>query len=263
MADVQYFYTDNMFLAYTGREDADVLVSTVQFALAPMPYDLGGGKFTPRAGYRHQWFSFGMLSDESVTVFDFDTMSFRQAELDEFDFNAQTLFTDMRWTCGQWTAGLGFDFTRLMDSDDYNGFYRESVPRWSLHRLIPVSPQSAMLIGYEGDYRFTDVDIPPPFAGTDFNDRTDHSLVLSYTHAICPKALLQPYYRFKYTHFTRGQNRDDYLNSFGLALYCHITPQISLRAFVGYEILETSQSAFAQDYKRFDAGGGLNLAIRF
>src|ERR1043166_1867342 len=67
LADVQYFHTDNMFLTRHDQQEADVLVSTVQFALAPTAYDLGGSKFAPRIGYRHEWFNFGPGSDEKLT----------------------------------------------------------------------------------------------------------------------------------------------------------------------------------------------------
>jgi hypothetical protein len=262
MGDAQYFYTDNMFLAEHGKESADVLVGTVQFALAPTPYELGGGRFAPRIGYRHQWYSFGALSDKEVTVFDFSSSTSQRSQLDAFDFNAQTVFTDARWTFGNWVAGAGFDFTRLLDSSDYNQFYREYVPRWSLLRLFPVSETKTLSLGYEGAYRLTDADLPPPGIARDFNDRTDHSLVAAYTQAICRNALVQPYYRFRYTRFTVGGDRNDYLHSFGVALYCLLTPQINLRAFVGYDIMETS-SPSVQDYKKLDAGGGLNLTVRF
>src|SRR5262249_37013186 len=66
MADVQYFYTDNMFLTEKQKHGADVLVSTAQFALAPSPYDFAGGALAPRVGYQHQWFDYGLLDDDKV-----------------------------------------------------------------------------------------------------------------------------------------------------------------------------------------------------
>jgi len=50
MADVQYMYTDNMFLTENHHQKADLLVSTVEFALAPTPYDFAGG--TPGTEHR-------------------------------------------------------------------------------------------------------------------------------------------------------------------------------------------------------------------
>src|SRR3989442_1789117 len=78
MADAQYFHTDNMFLNQHDKIGADVLVSTAQFALAPTPYELGGGRFAPRFGYRHEWFNFGLASDERVLAYDFQGQTFKQ-----------------------------------------------------------------------------------------------------------------------------------------------------------------------------------------
>ena len=262
MADVQYFYTDNMFLTKNDRQSADVLVSTVQFALAPTPYALGGGSLAPRLGYRQEWYSFGLATDTKVDVYDFQTGQFDRVGLSAFDFNVQTVFTGGRWMYENWIVEVAFDFTRLLDSSDYNQFYRENVPRWGVQRLIPLGAHSTLALGYAGDYRFTDTDLPPPTLGQDFNDRTDQILFATFNWSLCRSAVLQPYYRFQYTHFTQGENRNDYLNSFGLALYCFFTPRISARAFVGYDIMNTT-SLLVPDYNKLDAGGGLNVIIRF
>ena len=261
-ADVQFFHTDNMFLADSGKQSTEVLVSTVQFALAPTPYLLGDGQFSPRIGYRHQWFNYGLASDKSIDVFDFNTATFRTAKLSEFDFNVQTLFADARWQRGNWIFGTGFDYQRLLDSDGYDQFYRESVPRWEVRRIFRLCDSSALGIAYEGDYRFTDSDFPPLGADSDFNDRTDHSLVVNYSYALCAHAVVQPYYRFQYTRYTSGENRNDYLNTFGLALHCPVNRNIAFRAFVGYDILRTD-SQIAQDYNKLDVGGGVSLIVRF
>ena len=278
-ADAQYFYTDNLFLADRdrNRQEADVLVSTVQAALAPSPYPLWDGQFSPRVGYRHQWFNFGLADDESFSAFDFNTGQFVTAKLSDFDFNVQTVFADGRWRQGNWILGVGFDFQRLLDSDDYNQFYRENTPRWEARHIFPLGEKGALSIGYEGDYRFTDSDAPPLGLGNDFNDRTDHSLVIDFAHQVCPHLVLQPYYRLQYTHFVEeeptviigfpptavgGDNRNDLLNTIGLAAHCALSRNVSLRAFIAYDILQTN-SQLAQDYEKLDVGGGLNLTIRF
>jgi len=271
-ADVQYFHTDNMFLADGGKVGTDVLVSMVQAALAPGAYALGEGQFAPRLGYRHEWFNYGLASSKAIDVYDFNTDAFRQAELSEFDFDAETVFTDARWRHGNWIVGAGFGYQRLLNSDRYEQFYDEYVPRWEVRRIIPLRNAGSIAVAYEGDYRFTDSDLPPLGEESDLNDRTDHSLLINYSYALCPEAIVQTYYRLQYTHFTSGQERDDFLNTIGLALHCPLTRQISLRAFVSYDILNTSGDGFttgggesfvAQDYKKLDAGGGLGLTIRF
>ena len=270
-ADAQYFHTDNMFLADGGKVGTDVLASMVQAALAPGAYSLGEGQFSPRLGYRHEWFNYGLASSKTIGARDFNDDVFKDVKLREFDFNAQTVFTDARWRQGNWIVGAGFDYQRLLDSDRYEQFYDEYVPRWEVRRIIPLRNAGSIAIAYEGDYRFTDSDRPPVGEESDLNDRTDHSLVLNYSFALCAQAIVQPYYRFQYTHFTAGQQRDDCLNTIGLALHCPLTRQISFRAFVSYDLMNTSGDGFtsgggkivAQDYHKLDAGGGLGLTIRF
>ena len=41
-----------------------------------------------------------------------------------------------------------------------------------------------------------------------------------------------------------------------------LTPNITLRGFVGYDNLSTD-GAFVEDYDKLDAGAGLNLTVRF
>ncbi len=251
LADVQYFYTDNMFLTEHNKQEAGVLASTAQFALAPSAYPLASGQFSPRIGYRHQWFDFGL---------DGAKLNNSTVRLNQFDFNAQTLFTDAQWSYGNWILGAGFDFTRLMSTADYDEFYKEYVPRWTAQRLFPLCEQTVLSVGYEGDYRFSNGE---DVFDTDFNDRTDHGCFVLLTQTLCRHAIIQPYYRFKYTHFTADVDRQDYLHSFGVALYCFFTPQISLRAFAGYDHRDSDGVSAGQNYRKLDAGGGVNLTVRF
>ncbi len=262
MADAQFFYTDNMFLGDSFRKSANVLVSTAQIALAPTPYDLLDGKFAPRIGFRQQWFDYGLLGGDKVSVISLDDIyaTPQKVRLNKFDFNAQTLFTDMQWSRDKWTASLGFDFTRLLTTSSYSQFYREYVPRWSLQRNFTVNENGAFALGYMGDYRFTSVDTPPTVLDDDSNDRTDHSLFAAWTQQLCPHSLAQPFYRYTFTHFTARGSRDDQLHSLGVALYFFFTPQVSLRTFVSYDVRKSDS---AQDYRKLDAGGGVNLTVKF
>jgi len=261
-ADEQYFYTDNMFLADHGQQGADVLVSTVQAALAPTPFEFHGGQLAPRVGYQHRWFNYDLAGSGTVNVYDFNTGTFNTIGLDVFDFNASTVFGDVAWQRENWTFGLGANFLRLLDSGNYNEFYHEYVPRWFVRRDFPLTQTTAISLAYEGDYRATETASPMPVGYTgSFNDRSDHSLVLFGSWRLCSHAILQPVYRFEFTHYTRI-NRDDLLNSFGLTLYCPLTKNVTLRGFVGYDNLNTD-GFYAQHYEQLSAGGGLNLTVNF
>ena len=255
-ADMQFFYTDNVLLTEQRKLDTQVLISTVEAALAPTPYAVGDGSLAPRLGYRHQWFDFGLDGKKIPGL---------PLRFQDFDFNAQTVFADAAWTKGGWTFGGGLDATRLMQTDGYHQFYEELVPNWSARRTFALCDRAAFAVGYEGDYRFTS--IHPTFlefATSDANDRTDHSLVLTYTQVMCKHVVFQPYYRMKYTHFSEFPEgpRNDYLNSVGAGLYWLVCPHFSVRTFVNYDIL-VAGNRNVENYRKLDAGGGIAATFQF
>ncbi len=261
-ADIQFFYTDNMFMADHGQTGADVMVSTAMAALAPTPYAFHDGQLAPRLGYQYQWFNYDLVGSKTVL-----TPPNISSKLDLFDFNASTVFADATWQRQNWQFTLGGDFRELMDSSSYNVFYREGVPRWSASYNFNVCPKTSLSLGYAGDYRVTDIKSPVPagpfplYFGVHFNDRTDQGLFIVGNWRLCDYAMLQPYYTFTYSHYTRI-DRDDFLHSFGLALYCPLTKNFTARAFVGYNDLNTD-GYYSQNYEELNAGGGLNLSARF
>jgi hypothetical protein len=262
-ADEQFFYTDNAFLANQGKQSASVLISTVEAALAPSPYEVGGGLLSPRVGYQQEWFTYGLADSTTVLVYP----TFQRVNISQFDFNAGTVFSDVTWSRQNWTFTAGCDYRRLLSSENYDEFYHEFVPRWAVRRDFQLCDSVIVSVGYEGDYRFTETAAPaapnptsPVYPNT-FNDRTDQSLVLVGNWQLCRHAILQPFYRLQYSHYTQI-NRDDWLNSFGLTLYCPITQQISLRTFVTYDIANTD-GFYVQNYQKFDGGAGLNLTVSF
>lgn len=261
-ADEQLFYTDNMFLAERGRQDANVLVSTVHVALAPT-FNFEDGRLTPRLGYQHQWFSYGLLGGDDVQVATFNPIGVAFKSMDVFDFNVQTVFSDANWHWRNWDFTLGADFRRFLDSGSYDEFYNEIVPRWSVARTFQLCEKTSIVIGYEGDYRFTETQNPVPLNRDNYNDRTDHSLVLVGNWQLCAHASVQPFYRLQYSYYPEvSGGRKDWLNTVGVALNFPITRNIALRTFVSYETLNTD-GAFAQSYEKVDIGGGLNLSVRF
>ena len=266
-ADAQYFFSDNIFLADHGRQGADILVSTVQAALAPTAYEFAGGSLSPRIGYQQQWFNYGLLGSDTVHIYNPKNPSTSHTGLDTFDFNVSTIFSDVAWRSQNWTFAVGGDYRRLLDSGNYDEFYHEFVPHWSVSREFSVNDSFGFSLGYEGDYRFTE-SMPPaavnptsPKYPEEYNDRTDQSLLLVGSWRLCNYAFLQPSYRLEFTHYTRI-DRDDLLNSFGLTLYCPVTKQISIRTFIGYDIANTD-GFYVQNYQKLDAGVGLNLTVRF
>jgi len=264
-ADAQLFYSDNIFLGDQTKKGSDVLVNTIQAALAPDAFDLFGGHFSPQIGYQHQWFFYGLLSGGKILTSDVHPLPPPpvNSSLDVFNFNVQTIYVDGTWRWHGWDFSLGVDYRRFLDSGNYEEFYREIAPRWAAHYTLVIDDNKSITVGYEGDYRFTRTQNPLPLNSDDYNDRTDHSLVLVGNWRLCPHAILQPFYRLQYTSYTHIlADRTDWLNSFGIALHFPITPNIALRTFISYDTM-TTDGFFAQDYEKLDVGGGLNLSVRF
>lgn len=249
IVDSEYLHTDNVFLDHSFRQPSGVLISTAEIALAPSAFDVGGGQLTPRVGFSQQWYDF--FQDHHETV-----------DLDNFDFNAQTIFTDARWTRNNWIFGAGFDYTRLMTTKGYSQFYAEYVPRWEAQRIFAFNPKNNLTLAYQGYYHFTDTSSSVFRQPQDsFYDRLDEALLATYNFYPCSHALVQPYYIFKYTHFTATIHRNDYLNSVGLAVYGFMCRSFSCRAFVGFD--QRNSSLTLAEYHQFSPGGGLNFNIRF
>lgn len=273
--DAQFLYTDNVFLTDDHKINSGVLISTAEFALAPTPYPLGSGMLSPRVGYQGQWFDY-LANDQQVRVIDDSVLPPTvHKELNDFDFNSQSVFADALWTRGHLGLGGGLEATRMFNTAHYDPFYDELVPYWSARYVVPVCAKSALSVEYLGDYRFTSAE-PNFFLGvkhSNENDRTDHGLLLSWTQVLCKRVVFQPFYEFKYTRYTEipsgfntitlqaGGTRNDYLNTLGGGLYWFVCPNCTLRGFVNYNILKSS--AEEAEYREFDGGAGIDLSIKF
>ena len=262
-ADEQLFYTDNVFLGNQQRQSANVLVSTVEAALAPTDIEVDGGQLAPRVGYQHQWFSYGVLGSDDVLTASFNPTTIATNQLSRFDFNVQTIFADTTWSRGGWEFSLGVDYRRFLDSSSYDEFYREIVPRLAASYTLQLSANKSITLGYEGDFRATRTINPIVANGDDYNDRTDHGFVLTGNWQLCAHASLQPFYRLQYSYFTSNHpGRTDWQSTVGLVVNLPITRNMALRVFTSYDTLSTD-GAFVTNYDKFDLGGGLNLSVRF
>ncbi len=254
--DSQFFYTSNMFLQENGTgarlTETSMFVNTAQLALAPTPYQIGPGQLAPRIGYRHQWFDYGLESNKRG--------------LGTFDFDVSDVFVDLRYRLpNNWTFEVGFDWMRLLNHTpsyfSYDEIYKEYVPRVGVFRQFAISETKVFSVGYQGNFHFSET---PGNLPENQNNRTDQSLVAAYTHALTSQLVLQPYYRFQFTHYTASPlgSRNDLLHTFGLSVNYYPTERFSVRLFAGYDLKESDQPA-VPDYRKLDAGLGLNFNLKF
>jgi hypothetical protein len=253
-ADSQYFYTDNAFLSDDNKQGTTLFVNTIQAAFAPEPYAMGSGRFAPMLGFRHQWFNYDLDAHDN--------------QLNVLDFAAQTAFLNGRYQTGKWQWYGGFDFTRLLEQDNYGEVYREYVPTIAIQRFFPINDNFIIIAGGQFSYHFTDTQTNGA-AGTDVNDRYDATFSLSLNYQVVPRLILQPFYRFQYTHFPEFSDgvsgiseRDDLMHTAGLTVAYYFRSNIAMRLFVSYELKDSDYTS-AFDYSKIDAGGGLALSVRF
>lgn len=249
--DSQYYYTSNMLLTEHNPIDTTILVSTVQVAVAPTPFQMGDGQFAPRVGFRYQWYNYGL--DKTSNQFN------------NFDFDVETLFADLRYKLkDNWFVGVGFEWNRLLGHEgptsDYAEFYKEYNPSWTFGKYFPISDSMYFSASYQGIYHLTQVD---PLPAQNINDRIDHILLFTYTQELIPDLYLQPYLRLMYTDYVNVDgSRNDYLCSVGCAFSYMITPWASVRTFASYDVKESDDPLYA-DYSNINAGGGVTLSVNF
>lgn len=274
--DSQYYHTSNVFLTEDASpssfglkvKGSDVLLTAVELAGTTDPVVMGEGEFQPRFGYRQQWYDFNISDKNAAPPYD----------ANDLDFYAQTLFMEARYRYRKaWIFEGGFDWTQLSFTTGNSDFYSEVVPHWGVRRLITLDNARAITAGYQGAYYATQADAPLFSSVPDnINDRVSHSLFLNYTQSITPKLIAQPFYRFKFTdysHFTDANSqplaRKDYLHTVGASLTYYVLPEISVRGFASYDVNDSTAndqlccSGPIYDYKKFDAGVGINLNYRF
>jgi hypothetical protein len=262
-ADAQLFYTDNMNFQDRSQDkwDAGVAVTSLEAALTTPSCITRCASYRGEVGYRHQFFNY--IGGDGR---------------EDFDFDSSTAFADMVAQTKHYQFRAGFDYTRLLGfeplrKDDYFDFYTEYVPRWSVQRNFRVCDRSLVSLAYLGSYHFTDEEAPVIFSNTpidpvlvdrafpsDRSERWEHTLLAAYSVALPRHFVAQPYYRFQYTEFVNGDECLR-LHTVGLGVGWIPCESFAVRGFVGYNWQDSSSGA--GEYAKLDAGGGINVTLRF
>jgi len=246
--DSQYFYSSNARLAQNS-EDTMIWVNTAEASFMAPTYHLGKYEIASKIGVRAQWYNYALEDSKSP--------------LSIFDFNAQTAYAEQSfspWALWRFTAGL--EATRLVTQPDYDEFYRELAPNWGVTRSIPIADDKLAFISYKGYYRIAEQPNLGPFV-TPAVDRTDHTLTLAYSQQFATKFVVTPFYRFQYTHYTVGPDRNDYFNMVGVFLTYNFNTYASVRTFFDFENKQTDNSLLSSDYDKYEVGLGATLDIKF
>jgi hypothetical protein len=246
--DSQFFYSDNAnYAEKPAAVGSAVFVNTVQAAVSSPVVALGPGKAAVALGLASQWYNYG------------------NNQLENLDFNAETLFLSGKYTIGKWQVGLGVNLTRLVNQENYDETYRELMPNLGVQRVIPINDRMFFALGDLVDYHVTEI---PSTLGTalDINDRFDDIASVTFTWQATRHLLIQPYYRFQYSYYQHNTldttDRNDYLQSFGLTAAYYFNAKCSARVFYNYNRKQSSDP-YAPPYLEMNGGVGLTLDLKF
>jgi hypothetical protein len=259
--DVQFGSTSNVYLTETGKTDSSMMISTVQLAVTPPAWQVLGGQFSARAGYRHQKFNYGIASEK----FNHLIASGRsESTINDSDFDISTMFVQGHYLIlEQWLVGGGMDYNRLLNSKDgsYTEFYSELAPNLSVQRSFELSKKSAISanIGVAGHISYLD---PSYLVPSDSFDRVDESATVTYARELLSQLGFQTFYRAQFTQYTRNHVRKDLTQTLGVVLAYSLCKEASLRAFANFEG-RSSEDPDIADYQKVDTGMGLSLRIQF
>lgn len=248
LLDSQFFYSDNAnYAAKPAAVGSAIFVNTAQATFAPPVFALGPGKGAVAAGFAGQWYNYD------------------NNQLENLDFNADTLYLSGKYTIGKWLVGVGVNGTILFNQNNYNETYRELLPNLGVQRVIPLNDRMFFSLGDLVDYHLTKV--PDSLAlAADINNRFDNIASLTFTWQATRHLLVQPYYRFQYSYYehntTDTSYRDDYLQSFGITAAYYFSARISARIFYNYNRRQSSDQ-FAPPYLEMNGGVGATLELRF
>jgi hypothetical protein len=286
--DAQVFFTDNLLYENVGEDDGGVAVTSLEAALMTPPCITRLASYRAEIGYRHQFFNY--FGHEDIVQAGGLLRRNQHLDAEDFDFDSSTAFASVLAQTKHYQFRFGVDYTRLLGfepirSDDYEEFYREIVPRWSVQRNFRVCDKSIFSLAYLGGYHFSDEDVPVVFSrfgptprSRDFPDdrseRWEHTFIATYSVRLPCNFVAQPYYRFQYTDYVNPQpsfgrfggvtefDESLCLHTVGFSLGWFPCENFSARAFAGYNWQEADENR-ANEYEKLDIGAGLAATLRF
>jgi len=246
--DSQVFYTDNANFALSPDNIGSfVFVNTFQAAFTPPPVTWGPGNFAPAIGLASQWYNYGKPSMQA------------------FDFEAQTLFVNGKYSLGLWQIGLGASYNRLVDQSSYDETYREFLPNLGVQRIVPLCQKLFLVLGDQVAYHFSQEPLLPG-SRADINNRFDNTVNVSLNWQVAGRVIVQPFYRFQYSFYpyntAQTGGRNDFFHGAGLTVAWYATSQVTCRAFFNYNLKRTDD-AYIPAFEELNGGAGLSFDWKF
>ena len=263
LCDTQIYFTSNAAMSERNRTSTDVFVLTAQGAVTPKPLNFAQGKIFSSAGFRYQYFRYGLLGGSDKTIGN------SYLPVDSMDFEAFTPYIQLDWRLGPWFIGLGTRFSAYVSRDTNHTTYQEWAPSLQAARTFSVGDSGQIAIGTDFTYRLSHsflppgVSLPPGWFLSDQNDRYNLGLNASYTHTLGENWMIQTAYRYQFSGYTQAQvSRHDHYHVLSLTVGYYANEHLSLRGFCSGEFRDSTDPVVS-DYKNFNAGFGLMGVLRF
>jgi len=269
-ADTMFTWTSNATSVAENPREAGIVAETFSLALAPAPVDLGPGKLSVRAGYRHLFWLYDIWRVNSA--------------LNGNNFEMSTGFLSSNFSFAEnWNASLGLDYNRIMndsgvqsepnqwrigrvtDASKWTEIYTEWNPSWSLSRNITLTDKAGLSVSYNGGYHFTQVD-QENAPRTWSSDHLDNGVSLTLSYAPIEKWVLQPGVRFTHQIYTQpqsagGHRMDRTLNP-SLTVLWMPSARWSLRFTVNSEF-KHSNNIDNPNYSKVEGASGVTFTFKF
>ncbi len=235
-SDTQYLFTSNILLLPNLKPQ----LKAEQDSLLLQTFGLS---FSPQ-----------LLDKLTSTVFLRQQMAQYSAH-DEDDFDAQTAGLQLSYPVKDWfDCYAGFSAGRMVLQKHDDEFYKAYDAQFGLWRTQPLCSRASVFFGYQYDW------VP---ASPSELSRADNSLYVGANAALLKKLNAQLLYRLSfqdYNHFS-GEHRSDRNQLVTFALNYAFNDYVSIHAFTDYG--HNDSNFKSRTYGIFDAGGGLNLSLRF
>ena len=253
VSDLQFAVTSNATLNEENPESSTVAILMNEYTFSLEPEDWRNGKLGLVGGIRHFIYRYGLPNSDNKLI--------DETPVDTNDFDAIQPFASITHVRGKNTIALEIHYLEMKSRSTDATIYREAVPALRVSRALGVQQSSHYLIQYQGNFRETKTETGE-LLPEDWNNRTDHALSLFYSQE-WGKLFFQPSYRFQFSHYTHSdRDRNDFYNTFAVAVLYRLKPYLVLRFFSSYELRDSTEPE-TLDYKVGDAGFGGAVNIKF
>ena len=268
--DCQSFYNNNVLYAESGSQKfaAWQIITTPEMGFAPSITDPQYAMFSPRLGFRYQFFTYAQAEPGSPP--------YNSTGISANNFQVMNPTFSLGWSFAE-DLYLSFsaDANLFMGSGNtnplvgrnwsaYSNFLDEYPLAWQATWFKPLADWTSLSITGRASYVIAN---PSNFT------RTDNNLTFGWSVNPLPELGLQTYASFRLAKYTgtqlpppnfQNQDRLDFQQTYGFSATWTPVANVSLRGFISWTKSDSSVAVpETGDYEALNAGTGLNLIYRF